>query len=255
MNDQIEQESSGNGGFQPETPMSSGSDTFFGRLIDLVVKPARLMDHVGAAPRWWMAGLLLFLLMSAFSWVIMPISGPEQMELMRDSKIGQLMPPGEWEKSYAESLDPNPSKRILQSLGAGLSTWVMALVLSFVLGFFARMSGGQGGFKQALGIVHWASLIPFGIVVIIKAPLILMTESMMQVNIGLAALLPDADPSSALFQILVTYGDFFNWWGLAVLVIGFRQVFKMSTGSAAVSVLLPWALLVAIPVGINLFMM
>ncbi|MBU8869424.1 MAG: YIP1 family protein [Gemmatimonadales bacterium] len=242
-------------GYQADPPLKPGEDGFLGRLIDLVVKPGRLMVHVEAVPRWWQAGLLLFLLMAAFSWLIMPVSGPEQMELMRDSKLGQLMPPGEWEKAYAEALDPDPTKRILQSLGAGLSTWVMVLVLSFVLGFFARMSGGQGSFKQALGVVHWASLIPFGMVVIIKAPLILMTESLMQVNIGLAALLPDADPGSVLFQILVTYGDFFNWWGLAILVIGFRQVFRMSSGAAAVSVLLPWALLVAIPVGINLAMM
>lgn len=239
----------------PDSVFPDGEDGFFGRLTDLIVKPGRLMAHVGAAPRWWQAGLLVFILMSAFSWLTMPISGPEQMELMRDSKISQLMPPGEWEKAYAEALDPPPTKRILQSLGAGLSTWVMILILGFALGFFARMSGGQGSFKQALGIVHWASLIPFGLVIIVKTPLIMMTESMMQVNIGLVALLPDADPGSALSQILGTYGDFSNWWGLAVLVIGFRQVFRMTGGAAAVSVLLPWALMVAIPVGIGLAMM
>ena len=255
MNDHVEPEYPEAGGFQPDPISPAEGDGFLGRLSDLVTKPGRLMVNVGAAPRWWQAGLLVFFLMAAFSWVIMPISGPEQMELMRDSKIGQLMPPGEWEKAYAESLEPQPVKRLLQSLGAGFSTWIMILILGFVLGFFARMSGGQGGFKQALGIVHWASVIPFGLLVVIKGPLILMTESLMQVNIGLVALLQDADPSSALFQILATYGDFFNWWGLAVLVIGFRQVFRMSTGAAAVSVLLPWALLVAIPVGINLFIM
>ena len=244
MNDHLEQ----------DFPGSEG-DGFFGRLTDLVVKPGRLMTNVGAAPRWWHAGLLIFLLMTAFSWLIMPISGPEQMEMMRDSKIGQLMPEGEWEKAYAESLDPSPVKRIWQSAGAGLSTWVMVLIFSFVLGFFARMSGGLGGMKQALGIVHWASLIPFGLMVVIKAPLILMTESLMQVNIGLAALMPGGDPGSAFYKILVTYGDFSNWWGLAVLIIGFRQVFRMSGASATVSVLLPWALMVASPVGIELLMM
>ena len=255
MNDQLEP--TGIEGEEPEFEPTEprGNDGFFGRLADLVVKPARLMTNVGAAPRWWQAGVLIFLLMTAFSWLIMPVSAPEQMELMRDSKISQLMPEGAWEKAYADALNPSPSKRIMQSLGAGLTTWVTVLILSFVLGFFAKMSGGQGKVKQAMGIVHWGSLIPFGLLVLIKGPLILATESLMQVNLGLAALLPDADPTSALFQILVAYGDFFNWWGLAVLIIGFRQVFRMSGGAAAVSVILPWALMMAIPVGINLAMM
>ena len=29
------------------------NDHFIGRLVDLVVKPSRLMENVGAAPRWW----------------------------------------------------------------------------------------------------------------------------------------------------------------------------------------------------------
>jgi Yip1-like protein len=255
MNDQMDNGFSGGEGFPTEPISPPAGDSFFGRLGDLVAKPGRLMTNVGLAPRWWQAGLLICLLMFGFSWLLMPITGPEQMELMRDSKIGQLMPPGEWEKSYAEALDPSPMKRTLQSLGAGFSTWVTILIFSFVLGFFARMSGGQGGFKQALGIVHWGSLIPFGLLILVKAPLILMTESMLQVNLGLVALIPDADPGSALFQILSTYGDFFSWWGLAVLVIGFKTVFRMTTGAAVVSVVLPWALLVAIPVAIGVLFM
>lgn len=237
-------------------PVSSpGGNSFFGRLADLIVKPGRLMTNVGLAPRWWQAGLLIFLLMVGFSWLLMPISGPEQMELMRDSKISQLMPPGEWETAYADALDPNPTKRLFQSLGAGFTTWMTVLLFGLVLGFFARMGGGQGKFMQGLGIVHWGSLIPFGLLLLIKAPLILMTESMMQVNLGLAALLPDPDPGSAVFQILAAYGDFFSWWGLAVLVIGFKTVYRMPTSAAAVSVLLPWALLTAVPVTLGLLFM
>ena len=32
-----------------------GPDGFLGRLTDLIVKPGRLMAHVGVAPRWWHA--------------------------------------------------------------------------------------------------------------------------------------------------------------------------------------------------------
>ena len=109
--------------------------------------------------------------------------------------------------------------------------------------------------KQSLGIVHWGSIIPFVIMVIVKLPLVLATESVLTVNVGLAALLGEADPSSALFHILVTYGDFSNWWGLVVLIIGYRTVYRMGSSTAALSVLLPWALMAAIPLGITLVMM
>ena len=62
------------------------NDSFFGRLTDLFTNPGRLMENVGANPRWWQPGLVVFLVMIVFSWFTLPISAPEQAELMRDSQ-------------------------------------------------------------------------------------------------------------------------------------------------------------------------
>lgn len=231
------------------------NDSFFGRLSDLIAKPSRLMDNVGLNPRWWGAGLLTLVLVGGFTYLTMPISAPEQMEMMRDSKLMQMMPEDQWQEQYDATLNVPQDKRIWQSVGAGLATWVMALLFSLILGFFARMGGGQGTFRQAMGIGVWASVITFGFASVVKLPLVLATESVFSVNLGLAALLPDGDPSTALYKVLMTYGDLFTWWGLIVLVIGFRQVFGMSQRSAAVSVILPWILLSAVPLGISLLFM
>ncbi|MCP4571182.1 MAG: YIP1 family protein [bacterium] len=231
------------------------NDSITGRLADLFAKPGRLMDNVATRPAWWQPGLLVFLIMAAFTWVVSPIQGPEQMELMRDSKIMSMMPEDQWQQQYDEALDPAPMKRAITAVGSGFTSWVMILVFGFILGFFARMGGGQGTFKQALGVVSWSSLLPFGVGVLIKLPLVLVTESVATVSVGLAALAPGLDPMSPLFQILNSYGDFFTWWGLFVLVVGFQRVFNMSRGAAAVAVLLPWALLTAIPVGLTLLFM
>lgn len=231
------------------------NDTIGGRLSDLIVNPRRLMSNVELAPRWWQAGLVVFVLIAAFTWLTMPIAAPEQVELMRDSKLAQMVPEEQWQQQYDEALDVPPVSRVLKSIGGGFTTWISMLVFGFVLGFFARMSGGQGTFKQALGIVSWGAVIPFGLAPLIKTPLVMATESVYRVNLGLAALLPDADPSSILFQILSAYGDFFTWWGLIVLVIGFERVFKLGRGAAAISVLLPWALLSLIPLGLALLFM
>ncbi len=231
------------------------NDSFTGRIADLFAKPARLMENVSARPAWWQPGLLIFLVMAVFTWIVTPIQGPEQLEVMRDSRLMSMMPEEAWQQQYDEALDPAPLKRALTSLGSGFTGWVMVLVFGFILGFFARMGGGQGTFKQALGVVSWSSLLPFVAGVAIKLPLVMATESVMTVSVGLAALVPGLEPTSAVYQILNAYGDFFTWWGLAVLVIGFQGVFGMSRGAAAVAVLLPWALLTAIPVGLSILFM
>ena len=77
----------------------------------------------------------------------------------------------------------------------------------------------------------------------------------MTVSLGLAAVVPGVEPGDPLHHVLASYGDLPSWWGLAVLVIGFGRVFGMPRQAAVVSVILPWALLSAIPVGLAILFM
>jgi hypothetical protein len=231
------------------------NDSFFGRFSDLFTNPGRLMDNVGAQPRWWQPGLLAFLVMIFFSWMTLPVSAPEQAELMRDSKFMQMIPEEAADQQYEDALNISPAKRAIQSGSAGFLTWFMILGFGLILGFFVRMGGGTGSFSQAVGVVSWGAIPVFIISSLVKLPLILMTESVYKVNIGLAALMPGAEPDSALFMVLMYYGDFFTWWGLFLLIIGFERVFKIDRSVAILSVLLPWALLTVIPLALGLIFM
>lgn len=221
------------------------NDNFFGRLADLIVKPARLMENVGTNPRWWQPGLVIMILTIVFTYLITPISKPEGVEMMRDSKIMEMAPEGTWQKAYDDALNVSQTQIMIESGVAGFGTWLSVIIFSLVLGFFAKMSGGTATMKQALGIGSWAALIPFGLGLVIKLPLIMVTESVFEVNLGLAALLPDPDPASTSYKILANYGDLTTWWGLIVMIIGYMVVGKMSKNAASVSVILPWALLAA----------
>ena len=234
---------------------SAAGDNLVGRLRDLITRPGRLMDHVRVRPQWWVPGVLVLLIMGAFSWVTLPISGPEQMEVMRDSKIMSMVPEEQWQAQYDAALNVTAGKRAIASLQAGVMGWLSILVFGFILGFFVRMSGGKGSFRQALGVTSWAALIPFALGPIVKAPLVLATESAFRVNLGLAALMPGGEPGSPLFQFLMFYGDFLTWWGLAVLVIGFSRVFGLGRNAAITAVVLPWALLSLIPLGLAIVFM
>jgi hypothetical protein len=235
--------------------MMNMNDSFFGRISDLFTNPGRLMENVGARPSWWQPGLLAFLTLICFTWVTLPVSAPEQAELMRDSKVMEMVGEEVADQQYEDALNITPAKRFTQSAIAGFSTWIMILIFGLILGFFAKMSGGTGTMSQALGIVSWGAMPVFVIATAVKLPLILMTESVYKVNIGLAALLPGAEPSSPLFMILMTYGDFFTWWGLFLLIMGFQRVFGMGRPAAVLSVILPWALLSLIPLALSILFM
>lgn len=237
----------------PPPPLDG--DSLGGRLRDLFVKPARLMDHVGARPLWWVPGLIVLVIVAAFSWVTLPISGPEQMEMMRDSKFMSMMPEAQWQAQYDAAMNPSVAKRVSSSLTAGIVAWIMIIAFGFILGFFVRMSGGKGTFRQALGITAWGALLPFALGPLVKAPLVLATESVSRVNIGLAALMTGADAKSPVFVVLQSYGDFLSWWGLAVTIIGFARVFRLSRNAAIIAVLVPWAMLSLVPLGLTLAFM
>jgi hypothetical protein len=167
----------------------------------------------------------------------------------------RMVPEDQWQQQYEQAMNPAPVSRAVSAVGAGFSTWIMVLVFGLVLGFFARMSGGQGTMKQAIGIVSWGALIPFTIASVVKLPLILATESVFRVSFSLAALIPGLEAGDKLFTVLSSFTDVFTVWGLVVLVIGFRRVFGMNIVAAQIAVVLPWLLCTGILTGVGLMFM
>ncbi len=217
-------------------------DNLGSRLWALIARPGQAMVWVGEKPQWLVAGLILFVTFGLFTALTAHIAGPEQMELMRDTRFGQMMPQEEWEQQYEESLNPTVVKRLLTGLSGGFGTWISVFIYGLVFLLFSKLAGGQATFKQVMGVTFWGFLLPYVLGSWLKLPLIYAKESLMGVSIGLAALAPNADLLSAQYQALSFFGDFFVWWGLVLLIIGIGKVDGFATGKAATVVLLPWLL-------------
>ncbi len=193
--------------------------------------------------------------MVVFTALTTHISGPEGLEMVRETKIGQMMPADQWQQQYEDSLAPSPVKRLIDGVSAGAGIWIYNFILAAVLALFAKLAGGAGTFKQTLGVVFWAMLIPSVLVLVLRLPLIFLQQTVMGTNLGLAALAMDAERTSLIYQVLVSFGDFLTWWALAVIVIGFRQAHAFSRVTAITVAVMPWLLLTAAGVGIGrLFM-
>lgn len=241
-----------------ESPISEPEpepDPLLGRFVDLITNPSRLMDNVGRRTRLWAPYLLIFVAMTGFMWMITPIMGPEQLEMSKDSKLMQLLPPEALEEQYEQALNPTPMRRLLGSIQGGFFVIIQSMLLGLLLGWFAKLSGGKGRVVQAMGITAWAAIIPMVIGTLLTLPIILKTESFFGTTIGLAALLPDGDPGSLIFKLLYMLGDFFTWWGVALLVIGFKRVYGLSTGAAATTVILVWVIAILVASAPMLFLM
>ncbi len=219
------------------------NDNLGARLVALIVKPGQLMSWVKEKPLWLMAGLILLVLSGLFAALTVHISGPEQMELMRDTRFGQMVPEDQWQQDYEEALDPTPMKRLFSGLTGGFGSWIVTFIYGIVFLLFAKLAGGQGNFKQTMGVTYWAMLIPFALGSLVRMPLIFAKQTVFGVSIGLAALMPNADMISASYQALMAFGDFFMWWGLVVMIIGFQKINDFSRGKAGVVVILPWLLI------------
>jgi hypothetical protein len=228
------------------------NDSFFGRLGDAITNPGRLMENVGKRPVWWQPGLLIFVAMIVSTYLTLPIAAPEQAELMRDSWLMNLAGEEAAEQAYEDARDVSPAKLVLNSFSSGFIYWIGTLLFGLALGFFARLAGGEGTFSQALGIVSWGAMPVFLFGTLIKVPLVLITESVFEVNVGLVTLVPGLQPGEPLFSFLMIYGDFFAWWGLFLVVVGFQKVFGMARSAAIPSVVLPWALFSTIPLVFSL---
>ena len=239
----------------PENDPGQVADSLLQRFSDLVAKPSRLMDNVGRKTQLWLPYMLLFLVLTGFMWTVSPIMNPEQLEMSKDSKLMQMIPEDVRQEQYEKALHPTPTMRLLQAAQAGFFVIIQTMLLGLLLGLFAKLSGGTGRVVQAMGITAWAGLIPMVLGSLVTLPIILQTESFFGTTIGLAALLPDGDPSSLPFKLLFMFGDFFSWWGVAVLVIGFKRVYGLSQGAAATTVIMVWFVSVLVASAPMLFLM
>lgn len=226
-------------------------DGLLGRLVNLVVAPGKAMEAVRAWPRWVLAGLLIALCVAAFTALTTHIASPEQMELMRDTRLMRLMDEEQFQEQYEKSLDPSPTSRISSGVFAGVGTFAVSFVFALVFLLFSRLAGGRGTFRQVLGVTFWSFAIPYGLGTLLRLPLVYAKQSVMGVSFSPAALMTGADPLSAPYQAAYYFGDLFMWWGLIVAVIGFKKIHGFGTGQASLAVILPWLIVTAAIFGLG----
>jgi hypothetical protein len=239
------------GSAQPAAPGQEEApvDTFGSRLWTIFGSPAKAIEGIRRRPLWVAAGLIVAVVVGLFAATTKQIAGPERMDLMKDSRIMQMMPADKFQEAYDKELNPTVAGRISTGIGAAASIWIGLFIGGLIYLLFGKLAGGTGTLKQVMGVVFWSALISVALGSLVKLPLVFAKKSVMDVNIGLGALGGD-NPLSWGHQLLSIF-DVFVLWALVVMILGFQKIHGFTRGKAATVTILPWLLMNLILIGIG----
>jgi hypothetical protein len=226
------------------------NDSILSRFWTIIVDPSAAMEAVREKPRILVAVLGIVIMMGVFSGATVHISGPEQVDLMQDTRFGRMMEEQQIDEMYDQYLNVTLKDRVMHGIQGGFGGAAMAFIMGLIYMLFGKLAGGQGTFKQVMGAVMWTSVISLGFGSLIKWPLALAKQTVMGITLGPALLVSERGPLDPVFGLL-SFLDIIGIWGVVVLVIGFEKVHGFARNKASVVVVATWLLMSLVMFGIG----
>ena len=221
-------------------------ESSFGRLVGVLVSPAKTFKSLSEKPTWLVALLVLMVLGLLVS--VMRTGKIDWAEMTRESieARGQELSEDQLEGIIDMQEKFGPAMMIGVSV---LGTPIIFVLLAAVFMVVFKMLGGEIDFGRSLS-VFTHSLMPRAVMALLSIPVVLGKDefgfeelrdgSLLASNLGFLAP-QDAGPAlSALFASF----DLFSLWALFLLVIGYSVVAKVSKGAAAGGVIGLWVVYV-----------
>lgn len=227
------------------TPTAAPSE--MRRLTGTFFEPGAVFPDIAANGRWWLASLILVVLISTYFALVIQRVGVDQLivKSMETNKRTQEMTPEQKAQAIEMQRKIMP---IAWRVGPGVSMVVVILLVSGVLLFiFNFMFGAELKYKHVLNIYTYSG-VPISIVSTAASILVLFLkppdeydlQHPLAFNVG--AFLPETMPK--WLQALGSSLDAFTIWQIILVAVAFSAVCgarKMPFGRALTGVLLPWA--------------
>jgi len=217
-----------------------------GRLVNVILDPTRAFADIAARPGWWLPMILLMAAtlayMAAFSSRVGWARFLEQQ--LETNKQTQDLPADQRERILQTQVKfAEPLATVAAVAGTPVFMCVTAGVMVFI---FGTLLGATVKFRQALGVVSYASLphlletAAFLLVLFIRDPAGFDLKNPAGFNIGFYL-----DPHAAPWLVsLGTSIDVFSIWVILLLATGMAAVSKKSWKSSLLAVAAPWAVYV-----------
>jgi hypothetical protein len=222
-------------------PAAEPKPNSFQRIIGVLFSPDATFASIARRPDWVVPLVLLLLVALAAGIIMAPHVdfGAAAREAMEQNK-----------NASPEQIDK--AVRISASIGkvvmyiAPVMSLIGLLVIAGVVLLAFRIFGGEGDFKQAFSVTCYASMptiiksVVTLIIIVAKGGIIpaQALQTIVRSNLGF---LVDYKTNPMAFALLSSF-DIFSVWFLALLIIGFSYVARVSKVKAAVTIISLWIL-------------
>ncbi len=224
-----------------------------GRLVNVIIDPKPAFADIAARPGWWVPMILTMLCTLGYMLAFSSHVGWEHFlrQKFEASSKAQSMSPEDRERAIEMQLKFAPA---FGTVIAVVAPPVMMLITAGVLLFvFNTMLGAAAKYRQVLGVAAYASvpqvlgLAGAVIVMFIKDPSDFDLNNPAGYNLGFFL-----DPHSvpAWLVSLGTSIDVFAFWMILLTATGMAAVTRKRWSSALAGVLIPWAVVVVLKVGL-----
>jgi hypothetical protein len=222
-------------------------ESAWGRLIAVLVSPARTFESIAARPTWAAPLIVLMILSTAggvLAWQRVDVDQIKRNTAEAMEKRGQ--PAGE------EQLEQIAG--VSKGVGMGCSVVIPPiayLISALVLWAAFKIAGGEIGFKSSFSVtLH--GMMPWAIYGLLAIPVVLAQKEI-DPQVLQAQTLVASSPASFMATdtgpvLLALLGSFdvFSFWTIALLTIGFSIVAKVKRGTSAATVILAWLFWIAV---------
>lgn len=217
--------------------MAALEDSSFGRLIGVLVSPGKTFRSIAGRPSWAVALIVLALLGSTVGQLVNARTNQRKMIEKQMAKFGRQVSPEQLDEMAQRAKNPPPLLRALSVVG-GLVMPVVGYLLATLLFYVVfKLAGSDLTFKAGLSTYLHAS-VPIGVAMLLSLPVILSRREVEPVDALTGRLLASSpafllpEGTSAAVRGALSAFDLFNLWSLALAVVGYRIVARVSTTAA-----------------------
>jgi uncharacterized membrane protein (DUF485 family) len=227
---------------EPEQPEMSEIAT----VGNIFLEPGRTFEDLRRKPRFLIAGLIIILLVTAFTFVFSAKIGPEGMRRFISQQIEK--------NPQAAGLSPEQKEKsiALQLTIQSVIKYILPIfiIIGFLIGALlywlaSKAFGGELRYTQAISVWVYSGL-PTTVVAILANFIVLFLKSADEIDIAVSqrgliqanlAFFVDAKAMPLVATLLSTV-DLFQIWAWILAAIGLKKVAKLSSSSAWTIVLI-----------------
>jgi hypothetical protein len=216
------------------------------RLIGIFTSPMETFESIDRKPDW----VVPLIINIVFALVIVFLTSSIRMEDQLASMRAKDVPPEQIQMVQTQMSGP---MRYINIVAVPIVVFVMWSVLSGIFLFSGNtILGGNSKFWKLFSMVGWSSMI--GLVGgLLNTALVMMKKTAHGVTTSLAMLLPTpnvGEKPSALYRLFSQF-DLFMIWQVALWIIGFSVLYKVTKGKAASVVLTLWGIWIVLAVALG----